>query len=449
MLLPREVEGRCVSRLTRRGATVLVSTQLAVGAQRGRGLVQRTIAAQTADLEAARVTRELIRESFYRAFVSMTGERPPWGSLSGVKPGKVASRLLAVYGDAEKVRVALQRQYHLSPERAALCVQAAQASAAVKARLSPEEISLYIGIPFCPTRCHYCSFVSKSTQREAALIEPYLHALHTEITHRAREVAENGQRVAHLYIGGGTPTTLSARQLDDLLAHSARQFDLSALREYTVEAGRPDTCTPDRLAVLKAHGVTRVSVNPQSMQPHVLSAIGRAHTVEAVYAAVEAVRRVGFDVLNMDLIAGLPGDSYDGFAASLAAIRALAPENITVHTLARKRGAESGAFTAQLPSGEETAHMLQWVIDTLPPVYRPYYLYRLKYMVGAGENVGWSMDGCENAYNICMMDELHTVLGLGAGAAGKLHYPGNRIERTANPKYPLEYIKSMEARYGA
>ncbi len=443
MLLARDIVGDCTSTLTARGAVWHCRTRIDAGNRRGIGRVQRTISPNETAQEQHRLKRELVRESFYRAAVDMTGNQPVWGSLSGVKPGKVASRLLAVTGSADKTRHRLQREYHLSPERAALALDAALASAREQALLQPRDIGVYVGIPFCPTRCHYCSFVSKSTQREAKLIEPYLAALAIEIARVGRAVREARQRVVTLYIGGGTPTTLSASQLDALFSQLYRHFDLSALRELTCEAGRPDTSDLDKLRVLKQHGVTRVCVNPQTMQQPVLDAIGRAHTVKQVYDAVDRVRALDFDVLNMDVIAGLPNDTPDGFADTLAQIVALAPENITVHTLARKRGSLLDERSAVMPPPAQVDAMLDHVLATLPPVWQPYYLYRLKFMAGAGENIGWCRPGTDCAYNIQMMEELTTVLGLGAGSASKLHFEGGRIERSANVKFPVDYIAQI------
>jgi len=437
MLLLRDVEGHCVSRMSVRGDVHIATTKISlphlkrVCRTQAAGVCQRKISATLPTHEQKRLRRELVRESFYRAYVAAAGERPLWGSLTGVKPAKVASKLLEAHKSPQNVLNILQKRYHLTPDRAELCLSTAQASRAYQATLQPNDISVYIAIPFCPTRCNYCSFVSQSTESETELIEPYLSALYREIEQKSNEVAANEQRIVNLYIGGGTPTVLTWRQLDALLLHIARHFNLTSLREYTVEAGRPETCDIERLRVLKFHGVTRVSVNPQTMRQPVLDAIGRRHTVEYVYLAVESVRHVGFDVLNMDVIAGLPSDDANGFTATLDIVRGFDPENITMHSFARKKGS--------IVVGD--------VVHNVPlPLkfqnYTPYYLYRLKYSAGTGENIGYCKPGTECGYNICMMDELHTVIGIGAGAASKIHGGSGKISRVANKKYPIEYIRS-------
>jgi len=449
MLLSRDITGHCISKLTVRDDTYIVTTRLSindVGAYSARplGKTQRKLAPALPTLEHKRQLRELIRESFYRAYVAATGDAPAWGSLTGVKPASVASRLLKTHKTPSKVLTILQKQYHVSPRRADLCLQAALASREYQAMLQPNDISVYVGLPLCPARGRYCSFVSQSTQRELPLIEPYLQALYREIKQKASLIAGNKQRIVNLYIGGGTPTVLSAVQLDALLTKLACSLDLSSLREYTVEAGRPETCDDERLRILRDHGVTRVSVNPQSMHQSVLDAIGRKHSVQDVYKAVETVRKIGFSALNMDLIAGLPNDNLSGFQETLGAVQAFAPENITVHTMANKKGATANRDAPIIPqNNSHPSRMLNHTLQALPPQYHPYYLYRLKQMAENGENVGWCKRGTECGYNICIMDELHTVIGLGAGAASKIHRRHGEIIRQANPKYPVDYIHRM------
>lgn len=278
------------------------------------------------------------------------------------------------------------------------------------------------------------------------LIEPFLEALRRDIEATAEAVRRASLRPVALYMGGGTPTTLSAGQLDELCAHLEENFDLSALREYTVEAGRPDTIARDKLETLRAHGVRRVSVNPQSMSDRVLEAIGRRHTAQDIVDALELVRSVGgFDV-NMDLIAGLPADTAEGFGATLETVLRLAPENITVHTLAMKRGSRLHLEGGPLPTAEEVGGMLSAAMGELSAAgYSPYYLYRQKYMSGGFENVGWSLPGRESLYNICIMEELCGIISMGAGGSTKLVGPGGRLERFFAPKYPQEYINGIES----
>ncbi|MCL2588648.1 MAG: coproporphyrinogen dehydrogenase HemZ, partial [Oscillospiraceae bacterium] len=307
-------------------------------------------------------------------------------------------------------------------------------------------ICLYVGIPFCPTRCTYCSFVALDVEKSTRLLEPYLAALTQEINATAAIVRDLGLCIVSLYIGGGTPTTLSTAQLRALTETLAAAFDLSHLQEYTVEAGRPDTIDLAKLQILQAAGVDRISINPQSMEDTVLAAIGRRHTAADIYEAVEMAQSVGFPVLNMDLIAGLPADTPAGFARTLDQVLVFGAENITVHTLARKRGAFLTADKIQIPGPEEMARMLDTAERALTGAgYRPYYLYRQKFTAGGFENVGWSKPGDENLYNIAIMEELTSIIGLGAGAATKLVNPHTgRIPRKYNPKYPLEYTEGID-----
>lgn len=335
----------------------------------------------------------------------------------------------------------------MSPERGALCLDTAKAGLAVKKTLAPRDIALYVGIPFCPTRCHYCSFVSHSVEKSMKLIAPFLDALMIEIDCLSRLARGLELNILSVYIGGGTPTTLSAGELTLLMKKLASSFNLSRLREYTVEAGRPDTITKEKLDVIRAHGATRVSINPQTMSDAVLRAIGRRHTAEDVLAAVDLARRAGFPVINMDLIAGLPDDTVEGFASTLEKVLALRPENITVHTLSRKKGTRVMLDGPALPSGDEVAVMLDAAEKSLRGEgYVPYYLYRQKFMSGGFENVGWSRPGAENLYNILIMEELSTILSLGGGGVTKLVGPrSGKIERIFNPKYPYEYIDCLDS----
>ena len=323
----------------------------------------------------------------------------------------------------------------------------ARASVALLGALRPEELSLYVGIPFCPTRCAYCSFVSADVGKSLKLMEPFLDGLDQELTAVGGNLARSARRIRTVYMGGGTPTTLTAAQLDRLLTAMEEKLDLSSCVEFTVEAGRPDTITREKMAVLAAHGVGRVSVNPQTMADHVLAAMGRSHRAADILRAYDDVRAAGrFDV-NMDLIAGLPLDTAEGFAQSLEQVLSLAPENITVHTLALKKGSALMTGGVSLPTPETVAAMLELAWSRLRAAgYVPYYLYRQKYMSGGFENVGWCLPGHENQYNIIMMEELHTVLSLGGGGMTKLvDREKGSIRRLSNPKYPKEYIERIDA----
>ena len=394
-----------------------------------------------------RAQQRLVKESVFRASAEALGAPPPWGSLTGVRPGKLAARHMEEKGrDVAETAAWLEEEYALSPRRAMLCAEAAAAGLAVKDGLEEKDIILFAGIPFCPTRCAYCSFVSHSVDKSLKLVEPYVEALCGEMKTAGRLVREAGLRVRAVYWGGGTPTTLTAEQLSRCLDALGEAFDLSASGEYTVEAGRPDTVTPEKLTILQEKGVTRISINPQTMDDRVLAAIGRRHSAEEVRRAYALAREHFGGQINMDLIAGLPEDNAGGFRRSLEEVLALGPENVTVHTLTRKRGADLNGMALQGLPGETVGEMLDDAMERLPALgYAPYYLYRQKFSAGGYENVGWAKPGTECVYNVAMMEELCGVLSLGAGGATKRVFPDGKILRCFNKKYPYEYIGSLEA----
>ena len=390
--------------------------------------------------------RHAIGRCFFQAARAVTGDTPPWGMLTGVRPDKPATWALAEGRAPEDVRAMLEQAYFVTPDRAALAVETGAAALAVSRDLAPRDIAVYVGIPFCPTRCAYCSFVSQSVEKSFALVEPYVDALVAEIRAGGEMVRRAGLRVRSVDMGGGTPTTLTAGQMDRVLTAWEASFDRDGCREVTVEAGRPDTITADKLAVLQSHGVTRISVNPQTMEDHVLRAIGRRHTAAAIDEAMELVGRYHFPHVNMDLIAGLPADSPEGFCRSLDRCLDYGTDNVTVHTLALKKGSRILLEGLPVPGPEDVAAMLDYAAPTLRGRgYAPYYLYRQKYMSGSFENIGWSHPGAQCLYNIEIMSELCSILSFGAGGSTKMVVPGtNRIQRAFNPKYPKEYIERPE-----
>ena len=391
------------------------------------------------------VRRQILRQSYYRAAVQLLGSQPPWGALSGVRPTKLTTRCLLSGGTAKDASRLMRDTYYVSPSRRKLCVECSEASLAAAKKLEPGDVSLYVGIPFCPTRCVYCSFVSQTTGQSGALIAPYLDALIREIEALGQALGEAGTRVRTIYIGGGTPTTLTSAQLARLMDAIDSSIDRSALLEYTVEGGRPDTLDAEKFAVIAAHGAERVSINPQSMNDAVLRRVGRLHDADMIVRSYEQARQAGFSAINMDLIAGLPGDDPDSFAASLARVIALGPENITVHSLALKKGAALYEHRENLPTDEAVGEMLAGAEEALRRAgYAPYYLYRQKYMSGSFENVGWTKPGHACLYNIYMMEELQTIVSCGAGGMTKINLPHGRLERLHNPKYPKEYIERAD-----
>ena len=444
---PGAAEGRRVElRLHRAPVWMTASCLYHDGSQAYRASARVRTAELVGLIRTDSLCQQAIKLAMYRAVLRSGREKPPWGALTGVRPGKLLSPLLKSGLPEEEALQVFERSFDVSHARALLCLDASRATLRADALLHPADICLYIGIPFCPTRCAYCSFVSQSTEKSMKMIPPFLDVLHRELAAVARQVRERGLRVVSVYMGGGTPTTLSAEQLDELFCLLEAEFDLSALRDWTVEAGRPDTITEDRLLVLQRHGVNRVSVNPQSMSDSVLEAIGRRHNAADILDALQLVRKAGGFAVNMDLIAGLPADSEEGFSRTLDAVLELAPENITVHTLSIKRGARLSCGEESLPSDSAVKAMLDEANRRLRAAgYLPYYLYRQKNMSGGFENVGWTLPGPENLYNVCIMEELCSILAMGAGGSTKLiRCNGGKNLRIVAPKYPAEYIDAID-----
>ena len=414
-----------------------------------RGKTARTCVAFTpegTDFDREGQRRHAIGRCFFLAAREVLGSAPPWGMLTGVRPDKPVTWALAAGKTALQALQMMEEEYFVSPDRAALAVETGGVALRAARDLGKQDIAVYVGIPFCPTRCAYCSFVSQSVERSFALVHPYVDALVEEIRSGGKMVRETGLRVRSFYMGGGTPTTLSAEQMDRVLTAFEEAFDCGHCDEITVEAGRPDTITAEKLAVLKAHGVTRVSVNPQTMEDHVLRAIGRRHTAADIEAAMELVAGYGFPHVNMDLIAGLPADTPEGFRRSLDRCLAFGTDNVTVHTLALKKGSRILLEGLPIPGPEDVAAMLDYAAPALRKAgYSPYYLYRQKYMSGSFENTGWCRPGAECWYNVQIMSELCSILSFGAGGSTKMVEPGtNHIERVFNLKYPKEYTERPE-----
>ena len=381
---------------------------------------------------------------------ALMGYRPAWGMMIGVRPSKVASELLDAGNSKTKVKRILNNDYLVIPKKAALATNIALTERNIIGVPSPKDCSVYISIPFCPTRCTYCSFVSYTSKRLLSLIPEYLEKLKEDISANFELIEKLGLRVRTVYIGGGTPTILDEAQLRDLLAFICTKTDVGALDEYTLEAGRPDTITAEKFAIAKEYGVTRVSVNPQSLCDDVLCGVGRNHTVAEFYDAYEIAKKSGIRTLNVDLIAGLPKDNFKMFSHTLDEIIRLDPENITVHTFCIKKSAEvlrqnSNIFS--LRGGDVGKCVDYSQIKTEQAGYIPYYMYRQKNTVGNYENVGFSKPGYEGLYNIYMMEEIHSIFAAGAGAVGKLvDNTGSccnkrEIERLFHQKYPYEYLK--------
>ena len=441
-----EEADRALVTLTGEAGQALAETVLTVDGRTARGQARTAIPDGADEYEGERLRQRAVKLSFFEAARALTGVTPAWGALTGIRPAKLAAGLLEEGKSEEEADRILRDTYFVSESRRKLCLPCAKAGLEAKRELQKNEISLYVGIPFCPTRCAYCSFVSNSVEKSFHLVEPYLQALLAEADSAAAMVKDLGLKVRSFYMGGGTPTTLTAEQMDRLLGRLREGFDLADAVELTVEAGRPDTITAEKLAVLRKNDVDRISVNPQSMDDRVLAAIGRRHSGDDIRRAMELVNAAGFPHVNMDLIAGLPEDTPESFRRTLDEVVAFGTDNITIHTLSLKKGSRITLEGTRIPTEEEVAAMLDYAAPALGGAgFAPYYLYRQKYMSGSFENVGWCRPGGTGWYNIYIMEELHTILSLGAGGSTKMvDQPRNRIERVFNLKFPQEYIQRPE-----
>ena len=440
-LFPEGTGGEAVSTL-HRGNTWLTATAKITLDGRTATASRRIRAAE----ETVRSRRRALQQSYYLAAVQLLPNAPAWGALAGVRPTKITTKHLLEGGNAKSADQLLKDVYFVTPQRRKLAVDCSLSTANAASLLEGTDVSLYVGIPFCPTRCAYCSFVSRTVGKRTELIEPYLAALLEEIRVTGQLLANSGRKVRTIYIGGGTPTTLSEAQMALLLDTISASFDLSRLIEFTVEGGRPDTLNAQKLRSIAAHGVDRMSINPQTMNDVVLKASARPHKAADVLQAYQDAVDAGFKAINMDLIAGLPKDTVESFCASLDAVVALDPANITVHTLALKKDADLFQHRDDLSSAEDVTRMVAYATETLTAHgYKPYYLYRQKYMSGSFENVGWSRDGLDCLYNIYMMEEVHTILSVGGGSISKVNLPDGKLVRFPNPKFPEQYIEMLPA----
>lgn len=396
-------------------------------------------------LEFNETEKNTLKQAIYRKLATLTGHTPEWGIHTGVRPVKLVGELYSKLGSMDLVINKLKDFYLFNDEKISLICETYHLQQKILGTPNSKEVGLYIGIPFCPTRCLYCSFTSN--QSEPAKIQEYLEALQKEIRHTGKRMAEIGIRPESIYIGGGTPTTLTADQLDRLLNEIHNAYDLSKIKEFTVEAGRPDTITIEKLKVLKKNGIERTSINPQTMKNKTLELIGRSHSREDIFNAFDMARSVGIPIINADIIAGLPKETLEDFENTIDTMIDLDAENITVHTLAVKRA-------SRLIDVDSDFHYKQALIvkDMLALSkdklykndYKPYYLYRQKHMAGSLENVGYAKTGCEGIYNIRIMEEHQTIVALGAGGISKAYYPEeNRLERVPNVSNFEIYISRL------
>lgn len=393
-----------------------------------------------------------LSKHLYNSLSRRTGITSQWGVLTGVRPVKQVHRLTNRGLGKEEVFRVLRESFLVSEEKCRIAWETAETQRPLleeTARRGAKSFGLYVSVPFCPTRCSYCSFISMSAQGDAIkkLIPPYIENLCDEIRYTGRIARELGLTADSVYFGGGTPTTLSAAQLTRIMTTLEESFDLSKIREYTIEAGRPDTVTAEKLGAIREKGCTRVSINPQTLSEDVLKNIGRSHSTEQFFDAFRIAREAGFRTINTDIIAGLPGDTIESFRATIDGLIELSPENITVHTLSVKRSSNLNMEGGKNEVFENPAsEMVEYANEKLSAAgYRPYYLYRQKNMVDNLENIGWAKAGHESVYNICIMEEVQTILAMGAVGSTKLmDTEDGRLERIFNYKYPQDYNNNFQ-----
>ena len=408
----------------------------------GDGKIEREIPVDFSDRTD---TKNRLKKCLYLMLCEVTGRKLPWGNLTGIRPTKIPMKMLEEEKSEAEIKSYMKETYFASDEKIALSTEIAKRELALLRQIDYENgYSLYIGIPFCPTTCLYCSFTSYPLVSWAKQVEAYLDALEKEIDFTAVKFA--GKHLNSIYIGGGTPTTLEPCQLDRLIRKIKCSFDLSDCLEFTVEAGRPDSITREKLEVLRKWGISRISINPQTMKQETLDLIGRRHTVEQTIESFRLARQLGFDNINMDLILGLPEEQLSDVKNTMEQIKLLAPDNLTVHSLALKRAARLNMFKEDYKNYKmvNTQEHMELVAAYAAELgLHPYYLYRQKSMAGNLENVGYATEGKAGVYNILIMEEKQTIVALGAGSITKRVYPDGRIERCENVKDVAQYIERI------
>lgn len=392
--------------------------------------------------------RKVFKRKLFLLLQSYTGKAIPWGVMTGIRPAKLVNEFLDLGNDKEQVIKTLVEDYYVAESKAQLLYNVAVNQRELFMDSASDTVSLYIGIPFCPTRCLYCSFSSSTIGQYKKVVDSYLDALLKEIKHTQELIRNRGLKIESIYVGGGTPTSVNPAQLDRLLKGIETHLDLTFLKEYTLEAGRPDTIDTDKLKVIRNSRVSRISINPQSMNASTLERIGRNHTPEEVEKAFYTARELGFDNINMDVICGLPGENIEMFENTMERIEKLKPESLTVHTMAIKRASrltlEMDNYSL-LREYEQVAEMVEAARKYASGMgMEPYYLYRQKNILGNLENIGYSLKGRECLYNIQIMEERQSIYACGAGAVTKIVFPDNRIERAFNVKSVEEYLGRID-----
>ncbi|QZY57045.1 coproporphyrinogen dehydrogenase HemZ [Crassaminicella profunda] len=395
-----------------------------------------------------KILKRKIKLSIYDTLSKFYEIHPLWGILTGIRPTKIVHELMDQKLDLQHIRQKLKENYRMSEEKIDLVTKIAQIERPVIKTNNGDAVSVYVSIPFCPTRCIYCSFPSNPLDKGKNLIKEYLKALIYEIKETGEILKEHNKKVETLYIGGGTPTTLSHEELEMLIKAIKKHIDLKWVKEITVEAGRPDTITMEKLMVLKREGVERISINPQTMNQKTLEVIGRSHTAEDIIHSYQMAKKIGFDTINMDMIIGLPGETPEMVEKTMKEIEKLNPENLTVHTLAVKKTSRLRQHLNDYPlAKEEEARKMLQITQTYAERMGliPYYMYRQKYMLGNLENIGYAKAGHEGIYNIQIMEEKQSIIALGAGAVSKIYYQEeNRLERVPNVTNVEHYIARVE-----
>lgn len=391
-----------------------------------------------------RMAKIVVGTAMYNCGCKLLNYRPPWGILTGIRPAKVAWSLYSDLETKTATKKTLSSDYLLSPKKAQLATNIAVFENKLLSKFPQDTCSLYVSIPFCPTRCAYCSFVSYSTKRLLSMIGEYLERLFVDIKNMVELIKAKGQRIVTIYIGGGTPTTLNEYELEALLSCITQYVDMNGVIEFTLEAGRPDTLTKEKLEIAKKYGVTRISVNPQTMNDDILKGIGRKHTADDFLRAYAMAREVGELSINTDIIAGLPGDNFPSFAKTVDTMVSLAPEAVTVHTFFAKKASDivhSGINVYSRNNAEAVKCVDYSQVMLSGAGYRPYYIYRQKNTVGNLENVGFCLDGMQGYYNSLIMSDRHNIYAVGAGGSTKLISKNGAIKRFYVPKYPYEYLE--------
>lgn len=400
------------------------------------------------NLAIRKYIKNALKRCTYETLASFTGYKPEWGILTGIRPTKIVHKLLDEGMDIEQIMSVLNKQYCVSQDKAMLLLDITNKQRPILIKNNKQVISIYIHIPFCESKCLYCSFPSYIIDSCQAILDDYIECLIMELTIIINLLRKKGIIIQTLYIGGGTPTALSSVQLERLLSAIDDLLENNPLDEYTVEGGRPDSFNTEKMMLLKMHRVNRISINPQTMNEDTLANIGRNHSVEQIISCYYAARKIGFDSINMDVIIGLPGEDTNSINYTMKQIAQLEPDNVTVHTLAIKRASRLKSSLEQyhLADSKNVEEMFDSCRKWIEAMgLQPYYLYRQKYMIGNLENVGYAKPGKQCIYNIQMMEEKQSIVAFGAGAVSKFYYaPEDRIERLANVKNVMEYIKRLQ-----